>query len=257
VHKNVGPFIAFNKDWFAKNQRVLLWLLNAPLIKVWFRWVLGIHNDCPRDVRITDIAPSNFSYGDRLVEKNGERLLERTTDFRTHPKFGKRLYYAFRPLWWAIHFWDWSVADRFVPQWSYGFFTLTAFPAAGSSSPVDGTVGRGGAIPVNQTFANIRSGAGDYHSNTDDGLAQLSATTTTDQYGTLIRNITCFDTSALTSGATISSAVLSLWGNFFSKNDLGNSNLHIAGATPASTSGLADADYGQCQNTSLFTPQLP
>jgi len=41
------------------------------------------------------------------------------------------VYELAKPLWWAIHYWDEWVADRWIPQWSYGFNTLTPPPIAG------------------------------------------------------------------------------------------------------------------------------
>ena len=35
----------FGKIWFQKHQKSLLRMLNAPVIKYWFRWVLGIKTD--------------------------------------------------------------------------------------------------------------------------------------------------------------------------------------------------------------------
>lgn len=35
------------------------------------------------------------------------------------------VYEIAKPLWWAIHYWDEWIADRWLPQWSYGFNTLT------------------------------------------------------------------------------------------------------------------------------------
>jgi len=117
----------FGETWFEKHQRGLLWLLNFPMIRSWFRWCLKIHRyDCR--TRITQIGPNRFSWGDELFRENGRWHLRRTTDFRTHPKFAKRLYYAFRPLWWTLHAWDWFIADRIVPALSWGFGSLTAYP---------------------------------------------------------------------------------------------------------------------------------
>lgn len=30
----------FDKAWFQKNQKKLLWFSNTPVVKIWFRWVL-------------------------------------------------------------------------------------------------------------------------------------------------------------------------------------------------------------------------
>lgn len=242
-NKNVGPFLAFNEHFFTKHQRVLLWLLNAPILKYWSRWILRIHNDCSFKTRITGLAPNRFSWGDRLVTINGHLELERTTDFRTHPKFGKRIYYAFRPIWWALHFWDWALADRFVPAWSYGFSTLTVYPNAHPETvSVDGYVAR---ESVNQTLTNIRAGAGTAHGdNNSILLTQLDASGTTNQFTGLYRGLVFFDTSALTASATVSAVTLSVWGTE-TNNGLGSPAYHIASGNAASNTAIADSDFAQ------------
>src|SRR5258708_5424922 len=111
-------YLAFDKLWFKKHQNILLWLLKFQI----FRHILRIDTDKP----VVKIEPHAFTV---YLGKKGNKL-QFQTDFRTHWKYSKRLYYAFKPLWWTIHFWDWLIADRFIPQWSYGFSTLTAFPDA-------------------------------------------------------------------------------------------------------------------------------
>jgi len=246
--KNYGPFLAFNDAWFVRHQAGLLWLLNAPLIGLWFRWVLRIHNDVPRCERVTAIYPTAIVYAERPVWMNGKWRLQRTLDARCHAKFAKRIYFAFRPLWWTLHFWDWLIADRWLPELSFGFLTLTAYPAAGANSPVDGLVSYAN---TDQTFANIRSGAGNSANNTSNVFdVVLTTSTTTNQFYTLSRGIMCFDTSSLGGTATVSAVMLSLW-FVFGQNALGSPEAHISGATPASTSSLANSDYNQLGTTSF------
>jgi hypothetical protein len=252
LNKNIGSFLAFNRLWFAKNQRFLLWLLNAPIIKIWFRWILRIRkDDCPIDVEITDIEPNNFSYGDRLFFEKGEWKLERTTNFRTHPKYGKRIYHAFKPLWWLIHFWDWVLADRFIPQWSYGFTTLTAYPDADpETTTVDGIVRRSG---VDEPFATIIVGAGTSFDDTTTPTvaASLSSSASGNQYATLNRGIFLFDTSSIGSSPTISAVTLSLFGSSKANPFGGTPSLDIVSSNPASNTGLANADFSTFGSTSF------
>ena len=79
----------FSKQWFnnSKTQRKLLWLLNHSR---YFRKDMGIQDcDLPFSEKIVRIQPNSFTW------RTGER--EFMTDFRTHNKFGKRLYYGFYP----------------------------------------------------------------------------------------------------------------------------------------------------------------
>ncbi len=244
INRDVGPFLAFTSQWFALHQAKLLWLLNTPVVGVWFRWVMCIDLVGP----IAEIQPHCITYDRHPVWREANWELQQITRFHTHVKYAKRIYYAFRPLWWGLHFWDWLVADRWVPELSFGFDTLTAFPAAGSNSPVDGLVQRGS---VNETFSTIRSGAGNVAADTTTTLeALLRGSNTSNQFDFLTRSIFCFDTSALTAPASISSAVISCFG--VSKgNGLGTADIHICGATPAATNTLASSDYGQLGSVSF------
>lgn len=243
--KHIGPWLAFDAHWFARHQRTLLWLLNAPLLCVWFRWVLCVSYRG----RISEIQPHAISYGDRLVfDKQWRPLWQRTTEFRTHPKYAKRIYFAFRPLWWVLHYWDELVADQWMPQFSFGFDTLTAYPSAGSVSPVDGNVSRGG---VNETFSTIRAGSGNSFTNTPTTVeAWLRGSSTTNQFDYLFRGIMCFDTSSLGASAVISAAVFSGYGSS-KTSGLGSDNIHVCGATPAAFDTLANSDFGQVGSTSF------
>jgi len=124
------------------------------------------------------------------------------------------------------------------------------YPSAGSAYPVDGFVQRAG---VDQTFSNIRTGAGTAANTTDasNAIPLLNASTTASQFSELDRGIFCFDTSPLTSIASISAAVYSQYGYSTLGNGIGSPAIHVAGATPAAYSQLTASDYGQCQTTSF------
>lgn len=236
---------AFNRAWFARHQRTLVWLLALPIVGRVLRRILRITRD---DVgyrgRIVEILP----YAYVVQHANGSK----TADFRTHDKYAKRLYHAFKPLWWAMHAWDWAVADRWVPAWSAGFSTLTAFPDANpESTTVDGIVAQ--AFGATLSWANIRTAAGNYSDDTSssEAIVRIVANTgTSDVWDGNNRAIFLFDTSALTSSASISAATLSLFGT--SKQD-GLSitpNYDIYPSTPASNTALVNADYAQVGTTS-------
>src|SRR3990167_10882627 len=68
--------MVLGKTWFKQHQKGLLFLANAPVIKYWFRWVLGLNglrfrkvkrnwmlvrsNDCSLKERIIEIQPNNY-----------------------------------------------------------------------------------------------------------------------------------------------------------------------------------------------------
>lgn len=123
MSKNVGPFLAFGHEWFALHQHRLLWCLNSPGIGRLMRRSLRINMadvSMPRNTKIVEIAPNHYT----VQLPSGEYR----SDFRTHPKYAKRVYYSWKTVWWLMHYWDEVFADRRVPALSFGFATLTAYP---------------------------------------------------------------------------------------------------------------------------------
>lgn len=234
---------AFDRAWFQRWQPLWLALLDEPLLGRIVRWLLCIRaSDVGYRGRIIAILPHAY-----LVEHADGSF---TADVRTHPKFAKRVYEVGKPIWWALHAWDWAVADRWAPAWSFGFSTLTAYPDPGSgSTTVDGIVVRNG---VDESWAAIRSGAGTVkdESGTTWYACAFAASGTSNQWQSMRRSIFTFDTSALGSTASVSAAVLSLFG--VSKIDnLGVSpDVDVYAATPASNNALTAADYSQIGSTS-------
>ena len=250
----------FDKTWFQKWQKQLLWLLNTPVIKVWFRWVLRIRkHDCSLKERICEIQPNNYNVhlGLFLTDEGLRHKFRR--DFRTHNKYSKRLLYAFYPLWLSFHIWDMLVANNFVPQLNLGFDTLTVYPDPDiETTSVDGRVAR---LSVSEVFSTIMAGAGNFATDSETGGTQhvriiCTDTPDTDKYSQLIRSIYLFDTSSLDDGATISAGVLSLFGTA-KQNDLPLTTAHVAlsivNTTPASNTALVNADYGQLGTTKQST----
>ena len=247
--------IVFDKNWFNKHQRGLLFLCNAPMIKYWFRWVLKIHRYCSFKEQIVEIQPNNY----KVYIGNGQIR----ADFRTHNKFAKRLYYAFYPLWALFHIWD-LFADRYTPQLSFGFATLAAFPDAGDpgTTSVDGIVGRAG-LATPEAWSTIRAGAGNFSRVTGFGTGEeYMGTMGTSAAGgqnwiTLTRFIMLFDTSSLGSGSTITAGSVVTRGT--AKQDANGwaPTLNIYTSTPASNTTLADSDYANVGNTAQAGVSIP
>lgn len=240
--------IVFGKQWFERHQGKLLLLLNSTLTKRWFRWVMRIRSyDCPLETKINHISPNSFTYGARATSEG----VEMTTDFRTHEKFGKRLYHAFKPLWYAMHAWD-SLFGC-VHELDFGFSTLTAYPDAGTgATTVDGTVSR---IVASETWATIIAGAGTNVSASSDPLnpVRISASSTSNQFSRCTRSIFTFDTSGIGAGQTISAAIFSLNGTA-KQDDLSTTpDINVYGSTPAANNSLANADYGQTGSSAYAT----
>lgn len=246
--------IVFGNKWFERHQSKLLIMLNAPVVKYWFRWCLRIRSyDCSIETKIVKITPSSFSYGCNRIDNNHVQI---TTDFRTHDKFSKRLYFAFKYLWYVMHFFDWVALDRieYLTTLSFGFSTLTSYPDPGVGGTT--TCGMQGREPAVNTdnWATIRSGAGTLANNsqTQAYLCSWYCSTAgnTNFFIGLYRSIFTFDTSSLTSNATISASVISFFGVLKANPSSLTFDVDIYTATPASNSTLVTGDYGQYGSTS-------
>lgn len=134
--------------------------------------------------------------------------------------------------------------------------TLVVYPDSGTWwTTIDWYVKR---WTVNETFTNIQSGSGSSSSTIwCVAVCWLEWASTTNQYSNLWRNISTFDTSSLTSSASISDVKISYWKYhsvvFFYVNRtlLGSPDCHFASATPASNNALVAWDYTQCGTTSF------
>ena len=238
--KNIGPWLAFTPEWFAQRQGVLLFLLNTPVIRWWFRWVLCIDMAdvwMPPRTRIIELGTSYYKV--RLPD--GRLRL----DARTHRKYAKRVYWAFRWVWEAMHAWDTAFADAWAPRLAFGFLTLTVYPDPNpETTSVDGYVYRSVA---EESWATIIAGAGNTASDTATNAYgfDMLAGTTTNLWTRVIRGIYLFDTSALGDTDTISAAVMSVRGNNKQDANVATPTTDVYTSTPASNTALAIGDYGQ------------
>lgn len=258
-NKNIGPWLAFTEDWFRRHQRVLLWLLNTPLVRLWFRWVLRILPcDCPPATPILEIAPNRFTVA-------GPKSAQRTTVFRTHPKYAKRIYFAFRPLWWLLHAWDWAVADRWAPELSFGFATLTSYPDPHPEvTSCDGWVGQlsgwnsWNAVPyLGLTgIRNVEASASVYDSAADIVVRAMSGSpymyaSYCRMFAVLTRGVVIFDTSAIAGGEpTAATLTVRQTGK---QNQMPQSvpGLTVVASTSSSTYQLHGWDYSSVGSTAF------
>jgi len=120
-------------------------------------------------------------------------------------------------------------------------FTVTTFypdPSVENTS-VDGFTARDG---VNETFTTIRDGAGTTSDDSGTNLIiRLASSSTTDQFSQMIRSATLFDTSALGSGATIDSAIISGEGNAVIDNM--DCAVTVIVCAPADDTAVVAGDY--------------
>jgi hypothetical protein len=219
--------MVFDKAWFIWNQGVLLWLLNSKLTRLWFRWCLRIKEK--RD--IAGILPN-------AIFMNGAKDNEFVAEFRCHDKYSKRLFFAFKPLWYALHFWDLIVSP--FPSLNLGFDSLTVYPSAGNVSGYDTYIR---ATGTNLAWATLRGATtGTAYPSATSLQASLTAGTTTGNYNLLDRAGALFDTTAIESDYTVTDATVSVKGSG-KGNGLGSPDFGLRSFSPASNSSSSNDDF--------------
>lgn len=230
--------MVFNKKWFGQHQKTLLFLLNNKFTRFIFRKILRI-----------DVKDNILALLPNALFIKGNKENEYVAEFRTHDKYAKRLYYAFKPIWYIIHAWDMLFANNLNPNLNLGFDTLTVYPRSiTTTNPIDGFVSRNSPF---STFSQLRDGAGTQASTTGDtARTELDSSGNSNTYIQLDRGVSCFDTSSLTSLANISVANIQYRGTA-KGNGLGSPSMHSCSASPASTSSLSATDYTLLGTTSF------
>lgn len=231
--------MVFSPEWFAEHQTKLLTFANTR----YGRRVLRIHGNrsAVGNRRIIKIEPQAITWA------NGDGTY--STEFRSHAKFAKRLYHAYKPGWYLIHGWDMGIANRLSPSLNLGYDTLIAFPDSSyGATTVDGYVLR--YSEPGETFSAIQTRVGTGYNTSDTrDIIGLYSHADTNQYTYLVRSIMTFDTSSIIAGS-VTATELSLYMNA-KFSGLGTPALHITGATPNQNNRLSAADYQRLGSTSF------
>jgi len=247
MKSNKEHWRAFDKAWFEKNQKLILYFLNSFFIIAYIcRWMLRMHKDLSLKEKVSSINPSSFSID---LPDN-----QRRTKFRTHEKYSKRMYYALFPIWWAMHFMDWLFIDKYVPELSFGFLTLTSYPQAGSGGgnvTCDGTIRN--YVGGTTSWANLRGTAYSVSvdmTGTSNYACRIARDAGTSLWTDISRGFYNFDTSTLGAGSTVSDATFTCRGyNTGSSGITGDDTFAIVGFTPASANAAVNADFTQFGST--------
>jgi hypothetical protein len=233
----------FSAAWFRRHQWPLLALLATPVIGRELRDALAIRRcDVGWDRRIVRV----YRHAYTVANPDGSF----STDFRTAPKYARRLRSQFDGIWRAAHAWDRFVANPLVPALNVGFDTLDVRPDPDPEVlSFDGRASRQG---VDETWATIIAGTGNSVSDATTTIStnMIQASTTASQFALCMRGLFLWDTHDLTSNASLSSAIASLFGS--SKED-GLSALPDVDwytSSPASDTGAASGDYASLGSTS-------
>ena len=190
---------AFDADWFHKHQSALLRLANAPLLGQRFRAALTLREDLPVEKLTPDAAHYRQDDGQRVAE------------IYSYPRHSHRIYEAYKPIWWGMHWFDELIADRYAPELSFGFDTLTRYTSPGAVQSFDGVVSSSDSV-----YTTAQAGSNLF---TDVTTARMSVEASRSGAGTpgdpyvyyISRAFLKFDVSSLPdSNLLINSAVLSL-----------------------------------------------
>lgn len=217
--------VLFGKEWFLKHQKLLLGFANTFI----GRLVFGFYLNQSHPKHIVRITPNSVHW------QEGRKI---NAEFLTDNQYALRLQKVLYPLWKLFHIWDMA----WYPNFNLGFDTLTANPDVHpETTSVDGSIDRDG---VNENLATIRAGSGTGVS-TSAGSDQLACLTChggdTNNFQTLTRSIFLFDTSSLTSAATISTATTSFY--ISSINDNLVCKVRLVTSNPTTNTDIVTNDF--------------
>jgi len=227
----------FDKQWFKRNQKFLLWYVNT----AYGKGVMHIDTD----QHIINIQPNSISW---RVSGN-----QYATEFRTHDKYSKRLYYSYKIIWQAFHWFDMNIANKYYPEINLGFDTLTVYPKAYYNHWQDALVSR--TVSSGGLWADIHDGAGTYVNRTatiTDYVAIQSYYGTT-KWRRLLRSLFSFDTDTIE--GIIDSATLTFTGN--GKEDALSitPSINVVSSAPNNTEAPVAGDYSTF-GTTLFSTKI-
>ena len=243
---------AFHCEWFARNQRWLVGMANLPIAGRWLRRRLGLRRDLP----VTMLRPMAAHY----ALPDGQYVAEVYTTWR----FSKLVYRAFKPLWWAIHYWDELIADRWMPELSYGFDELTITPTNGyPTTNFDMTIGADAKATgiysqesTLQTYARARFGA-NFQQFINSSLQVSQTYTPNPNEYSINRFILKLDLGGALGGLPIrvSSASLSL--TSFTRANISTFTIQAQeSGLPEGAVDVTLADWNPVNNTVFFIKQL-
>lgn len=259
----------FDKSFFEKHQSTLLKLARSK----WTRWFLGLHRT-PKEIAdvvndIQKITPNSI-HSSKLFLEDGRLVRRWQAVCYSHPRFAEALTYNLHPF---VNFYSrdkrtliWRLSPvgallllvtPFIPKLGFlGFIGTTTDFSAGSG---DGIVYyTGAANNLWATFRDATTGAGSSTVTTDgnDGSQAGSPNIFTDgntRYAGS-RAFFPFDTSALTSGAVVSSASLFLCSDAYaSRNTYANNAVEVTESTVTSDTALATSDFNNWNDTKWAT----
>lgn len=245
----------FSLSWFKQYQKILLFFLNIPLLKGYFRHSIGIDDNLNN--KICEVYPHVAIYS---VHGNNRAV------FRNCEYHGMKLYSKYLWLWRLIHTWDMVIANKFAPGLNLGFDVLDFYPDANpETSSVDGyIVSSSDAL---DSWSNIKGGTSDNLTASSSSLMYLliigdDSDPPTNSWKSLRKVFCLFDTKALGPYANVTSATLDVqisnpaagYEQFL--NDAEGS-AYVTPSLPASDTNIVASDWGNVTDEKISDALLP
>jgi len=235
INEENNRYKALNTNWFNKNQKKLLWLINNKLTRKYFRKLLSINTD----KTITDISVNRFSYTINSTDK----AIEKETVFFVSFEISKRLYSKFKLFFWILHYIDSLFLDIVIPQYSFGLNTLVVIPDKDpTTNTVDGYIQH--FVLGGSTWSAMRDASVGYTAVTNgaNNIVPSIRTNNVSKWDSIIRGVFLFDTSSLGNDISISNAIFSMY-VYQTPTDDYNDSLSLVSCNPASNTTLTADDY--------------
>lgn len=235
----------FSKEWFKKYSKAITWVARLPILgELIFNFKKYGHYVDRK--KVCEVTPNS------VVEYLGmkEEKAELRQHFFVRNEYALRLQKVFYPIWITFHIWD--IITRPIPQLNLGFDTLTVYPDASSGATT--CDGRMRYQPAQTSFANIIAGATASSvdkTSSDTTVASLQCGDTDGTFIGLDRGGFTFDTHELTTGATISSAIFSIYGGSYKYANAGKTSLELCSFSPANNNDIVVGDFDSLGSTSF------
>lgn len=243
--------LEIDRRFFEKYQRQLLWVFNTRI----GRWFFRIHKDYPIETQFSRV----FANAVQWENADGSSTIR----IRTADKYANRLRYVLRHLVAIVSALsiEWVAKRQDVAaQFLFAGITMSFFPDPNpETTTVDGIAIQQYTSGSGQPWATIRAAAGTAASNnlTSGQIAGWVADNASTRWTLIFRSLFLFDTSVITSGATVSAAsfIFSIINRLVpnpAQNAAGNrSDIYLVSSNPASNTSLTATDFSTVGSTSF------
>lgn len=220
---NDTRFKAFDENWFARNQSILLAILNNTSTKFLVRKLFGIDKKTPSEIKIIAIGPNYFKA--RIAPK------QVFASFHAYDHMSNVIYSNLKYLWQIIHLWDTKIANKLFPGLNLGFDTLQF---SNGALVIAGTVAMGYINDAVQwPWDEIRDGVtGEVHAN---------SVVFNNKYSVIIRILTSGDYYSPETGHINGYSYLSRGVLSYNTSSIGSGNIVVSASLNATL--VAPANY--------------